>query len=94
MAAVYILFSPSLKKYYVGSCKDVIVRIEQHLLTHFPKAFTSSAKDWCIYYSHNDLSYMQARRIESHIKKMKSRKFIENFKKYPEIFEQLKIRYQ
>jgi len=37
----------------------------------------------------DNLEYLQARKIEAHIKRMKSRKFIENLKKYPEIQERL-----
>ncbi len=93
MASIYILYSPSLRKYYIGSCKDVIVRIDQHFSVHFPGAFTAKTIDWIVYYMHDDLNYLQARKIEAHIKKMKSKKFIENLKKYPEILERLKKLY-
>lgn len=36
----------------------------------------------------------QARALEGHIKRMKSKKYIENLKRYPEIIEKLKIRYR
>ena len=85
MAAVYILYSPSLNKFYVGSCVDVTERLHQHLASFFPRAFTSKVKDWIVYFSLSDLSYEQARRIELHIKNMRSRKYIENLKRYPEI---------
>ena len=41
----------------------------------------------------DDLSYNMDRKIESHIKNMKSRKFIENLKKYPSILENLLKKY-
>jgi len=94
MAAVYILYSPSQEKYYIGSCTDVFERVKQHLSVHFPGAFTSKTKDWTIYFTRENLNYRQARKIELHIKKMKSKKYIENLKKYPDIFEKLIDLYQ
>jgi len=38
-----------------------------------------------LYYCIEDLLYHQARAIERHIKKMKSKKYIENLKMYEEI---------
>ena len=89
MASVYILYSSTLNKYYTGSCKDHSKRLEEHLSELFPKAYTAKAKDWCLFFVIDNLEYLQARKIEAHIKRMKSRKFIENLKKYPEIQERL-----
>lgn len=85
MAAVYILYSPSLNKFYIGSCIDLTERLKQHFSKISPHAFTSTAKDWIVSLSLTDLSYRQARSIESHIKKMKSKKYIENLKRFPEL---------
>ena len=82
MAAVYILYSSSLNKFYIGSCVELTERLEQHLSKISPHAFTSKAKDWIVYFSLTDLSYKQARSIASHIKSMKSKKYIENLKRF------------
>ena len=94
MAVVYILYSPYLNKFYAGSCNDIFERIDQHLSKFFPQAFTANTKDWIIYFHIDGLEYKQARRIELHIKRMKSKKFIENLKKYPELVEKLILLYQ
>ncbi len=94
MAALYILYSPSLNKFYTGSCIDVSDRIDQHLSEYFPGAFTGKAKDWVIYFDLNGLVYQQARKIEAHVKRMKSKKFIENLKAYPELSLKLIALYQ
>jgi len=93
MATVYILYSQSLDKYYIGSCIEVAERLDQHLSKFFPGAFTSKANDWVIFFSLIDLSYKQARSIESHIKNMKSKKYIQNLKRYSEISQNLKNLY-
>ena len=94
MANVYILYSKKLDKYYTGSCFNLMERIDDHLHKRFEDGFTSKADDWKLFYSINDLNYQQARKIEKHIKKMKSRKYIENLKLYTEITIKLKEKYK
>ncbi len=94
MAALYILFSEKLNKFYTGSCKDLQQRLQSHINKSFINAFTINSDDWTLYFSCNDLDYKQARNIESHIKKMKSKVYIENLAKYPEIIERLKEKYK
>jgi len=89
MASVYILYSASINQYYTGSCKELSERLQQHLSESIPGAFTAKVKDWKLYYSIDNLTYEQARQIEAHIKRMKSRKFIENIKKYHELTRKL-----
>ena len=93
MASLYILYSQSLDKYYVGSCEDVESRIKDHLSKHFPGAYTARANDWELFFKLDDLSYSQARRIEIHIKRMKSKVYIQNLGKYPNLAEGLKKRF-
>jgi len=94
MAVVYILYSSSLDKFYTGSCDDFQERIRQHENGYFPQAFTGKATDWIIYLLLENLSYLQARSIEAHIKRMKSRRFLENLKKYPELLNGLADKYK
>ena len=46
---VYILFSSSLNRYYIGSTNDVEERLNKHLSSG--KGFTSKAKDWKVKYT-------------------------------------------
>ncbi|WP_346429910.1 GIY-YIG nuclease family protein [Chryseobacterium indologenes] len=49
-ATVYLLYSESLDKYYIGySCEDLQERLREHPSNH--KGFTVKAKDWIIIYS-------------------------------------------
>ena len=82
MASVYILFSNSINKFYIGSCLDTQARLHQHLNNSFSNSFTSKAKDWILFYEIQNLDYQQARSIEQHIKSMKSSTYIKNLKKY------------
>jgi len=94
MATVYILYSKFIDKYYIGSCKDFSVRYEEHLYKVNSNSFTSRADDWTLFYKIDNLEYQQSRKIEQHIKKMKSRVFIENLSKYPQISIKLIQKYK
>ncbi len=93
MAAVYILYSKSIDSFYIGSCNELINRMTQHVNKLLEQSFTKRASDWELYFVVEGLEYVQVRKIEKHIKKMKSKKYIVNLKKYPEIFEKLKRKY-
>ena len=94
MASVYILESVLAKRYYIGSCKDLRCRLAQHKSGEFGLSYTSNHKDWVLYYSKEGLEYAQSRKIESHIKNMKSRTYIQNLKKYPGMMDKLLDRYK
>jgi putative endonuclease len=94
MASVYILYSKKLNRFYIGSCNDLSYRIDQHLTKSFIKSFTAKSDDWEIFLSIDDLEYQQARSVELHIKKMKSKIYIENLKKYLAIAKKLIEKYE
>lgn len=85
MASVYILFSKKLDRFYTGSCLDLSERLDEHLRGIYADSFTSKAIDWELFLWIDNLTYQQARLIELHIKKMKSKVYIKNLKKYEEI---------
>ena len=76
MAVVYILHSEKADRFYIGSTKDMAIRMEQHLAKVFSGAFTARADDWQIALCLENLGYSQARQIETYIKSMKSKVFI------------------
>ena len=89
MASIYIFFSKALNRFYIGSCANLDLRLDQHLNKIFTNSFTVKANDWTLYLSVDNLSYKQARSLEIHIKKMKSIIYIKNLKKYPEMILKL-----
>jgi putative endonuclease len=82
---VYILFSKKLGKYYVGQTIELNERMVLHNTKYFKNSFTAKANDWSLVFSLDCDSRLQALAIEKHIKKMKSRKYIENLIKNPGI---------
>lgn len=57
------------------------------------RKFTANANDWKLFLLISCKSKTQALSIEKHIKKMKSKTYIENLKKYPEMIDKLKSKY-
>ena len=81
MATVYILYSETGDHFYIGSCKELEFRFQDHLNKKYKDSFTSKYQDWEIYLEIQQLEYQQARKIERHIKRMKSKKYIRDLKK-------------
>ena len=93
VASVYILFSKQIDQFYIGSCLNLATRLDIHQKNVFKNAFTKRANDWELYFEIPDLSFETARKIEAHIKKMKSRVYLQNLIKYPEISVKLKLKF-
>ncbi len=91
----YILYSTKLDRYYIGSTQLLPEqRLQQHLNQHYENnKFTANAHDWVLFFSISCMSIKQARQIERHIKAMKSKQYIRNLRKYPELSERLIIRF-
>jgi putative endonuclease len=85
MPFVYILFSKAIHKFYTGSCNDLEIRLNQHRQKIFDKAFTKKADDWEIVWKIYINNAKDARIIEHKIKQMKSKIYIQNLIKYPEM---------
>ncbi|MFB6343546.1 GIY-YIG nuclease family protein [Saccharicrinis sp. FJH62] len=78
MYCVYILYSKSADKYYVGSTSNIEQRLYQHNNSTVNK-FTSKYRPWELmsFFEVGD-SKRVALQIEKHIKKQKSRKYVED----------------
>ena len=86
----YILYSKSVNRFYIGYTSDIKERISLHNKGSFGnKSYTHKASDWELYLIIPCETIEQAVFVELKIKKMKSRKYIENLKKYPEIIERI-----
>jgi len=91
----YILYSPKADKYYIGSTRlDPTIRLERHLEEYYGHSkFTKQANDWVLFHIIECYSFSQALKIEKHIKQMKSKTYLQNLSKYPEISMKLLGKY-
>ena len=71
MFTMYILYSQSLAKFYIGFTGDSIEdRLAKHLSNH--RGFTGKAKDWKVVYTEIFSTKAEAMKGESQIKGWKS----------------------
>ncbi|PRY90766.1 GIY-YIG nuclease family protein [Mongoliibacter ruber] len=95
-AFVYILFSEKLNRFYSGiTTLEVDQRIQNHINKVYGKFnFTQKADDWILFHFIECQDLPQARKIEIHIKKMKSSTYLRNLAKYPEMSDKLLIKFK
>jgi putative endonuclease len=93
MASVYILYSQRGGKYYIGCTNDIDQRIHYHTSKEFVNSFTAKYSEWELFYEIPSLSITTARKIEAHIKRMKSTVYLRNLKKFPEMTQRLILKY-
>jgi putative endonuclease len=90
----YVIYSQSVDKYYIGYTEDFEERLKLHNSGYFGgKSYTHKASDWKEFIRIKCRTIEMAIYFESRIKRMKSRKFIEDLKTYPEIIEKLQREY-
>jgi len=93
MHYVYILFSTATNKYYIGETPDVIVRLEFHNDAQKNTNSTKTGIPWELFWSLEVADRSIARKIESHIKQMRTQKYYNDLKKYSEISKKLTKKY-
>jgi len=95
MCCCYVLYSKVLDRYYIGYTADKLEnRVRKHNQGYYgKKKYTWRSNDWELYLEIKCSNKKQAMAIERHIKKMKSRIYIENIRRYPEIIMRLKEHY-
>ena len=72
---VYIIYSKTKDKFYIGSTQNIEERISKHNNNH--KGFTGKNNDWELKYVEEFEDKYQAMQRENEIKRKKSRKYIE-----------------
>ena len=76
MRFLYILYSSSLDRYYVGhTCEELKERIRKHNTNH--KGFTGKTSDWVLTYHEKFENKQLAYKREREVKSFKSRKMLE-----------------
>ena len=89
MFYIYIIYSESADRYYIGHTNDPARRLEQHN-TVIKNSYTFKFRPWilkaCFEISE---SRGEARKVENYLKSMKSRKLIESLILYPEEFDKI-----
>jgi putative endonuclease len=93
MFFVYILYSQSKGRFYIGQTQNLEERLSQHNSGFFKNSHTHLTNDWKVFHSISCQTRKQAVNIESHIKRARKRKYLEDLQKYPEISKKLIEKY-
>jgi putative endonuclease len=75
MFYIYILYSESFNRYYVGQCEDIAARLQRHNSRGVPS--TKPYIPWEMVYTEVFLTRTEAMAREKEIKNKKSRNYIE-----------------
>lgn len=76
MHFVYVIYSPSADRYYIGETIDIAERLIQHRQHHYAGSFSSFADDWKIAFSLRFKDRASALKAEAHLKKSKSKVYL------------------
>ena len=93
MYIVYILFSRSLGKFYIGQTRNLSDRLTRHNSARVP--FTSKGTPWILLWSTEKPTRGEAMRLERKLKNLSQLRLVEFMKKYcdgvpsPDILHQL-----
>jgi len=91
----YIIYSKTLDRFYIGYTVDFNERLRQHNSGYYGSGiYTFKVKDWEEYLLIPCETINEAVYIERYIKRMRSRRYIENLKRYPEIIDKIRLRYR
>ncbi|MFD1629508.1 GIY-YIG nuclease family protein [Pseudopedobacter beijingensis] len=75
MFTVYVLYSLTATRYYIGVTSDVAGRLRRHNSSH--KGFTGKASDWQLVYTEIYEEKSEAMKRERELKSWKSRSCLE-----------------
>ena len=91
---VYIIYSPSIDRYYIGQCKNLLHRLRQHNDLELNQNWTKRGIPWELSLKIACITQHQAMKLEHFIKKMKSRKFLQRLIIDKGLQDSLKSRYK
>ena len=94
MAWVYILISDQNGKFYIGASRNVDERLIWHNSILKNTGHSRKGIPWKIFLTLECDNMNHALKVEKHIKKMKSRKFIFDIEKFPDLRKRVIEKYR
>lgn len=74
MAYLYILYSPSMDSFYVGSTNNLVCRIQEH--ANGCTSTTRCARPWFLVFLHTVATLSAPRKLELRLKRFKNKRII------------------
>ncbi|WP_339693870.1 GIY-YIG nuclease family protein [uncultured Roseivirga sp.] len=91
--SVYILFSPSIDKFYTGYSSNIEERVRFHNDINKNRIWTKRGQPWEKFLVIEGLTKSQALKIEKYIKRMKSKKYLQELPNNLSLVEELKAKF-
>jgi len=80
MFTVYALYSPELKKIYIGQTENLEERLKAHRDKRFSKSYTGKLSDeWLLIYSERVKDRSEALKREKQLKSFRGREFVKKY---------------
>jgi putative endonuclease len=92
MHYLYILFSESSQKFYIGETNNIDERILKHRNHYYSNSFTKIANDWKVVLSFICNDKEEAVYLENFIKRMKSKTFNNKIIANPSILKDILLK--
>ena len=89
MYYLYVIYSKSVNRYYVGESPNVENRLRMHQNHYFKNGFTKAATDWEVLLSKECRTKDDAIYLEKFVKRMKSKTFIRKIIEDPKILDDI-----
>lgn len=77
MFKVYILQSQADKSYYIGQCKNIDIRLDQHNFSNRKNSYTRRKRPWVLVYTESYSTRIETVKRERYFKKIKNNKYLE-----------------
>ncbi|WP_339608623.1 GIY-YIG nuclease family protein [uncultured Roseivirga sp.] len=91
--SVYILFSPSIDKFYTGYSSNIEERVRFHNDINKNRIWTKRGQPWEKFFVIEGLTKSQALKVEKYIKRMKSKKYLQELPNNLNLIEELKAKF-
>ena len=89
MHYLYIIYSKTTNRFYIGETHDAEERLEKHNHHQYKNSYTKIASDWELVLKFECTNREETLFLEQFIKKMKSKKFIEKLVLNPLILKDI-----
>ena len=88
----YVLYSPSIDRFYIGYSSNFTERLKFHNDLDKNRISTKRGIPWEVFLTMDGLEKSVSRKLELHLKRMKSKKYLKDLKANPQLVKNLLAR--
>ena len=88
----YILYSKTIDRFYIGYSSNFPERLQYHNNPEKYRIWTKRGIPWEVFLTIDELEKSVSRKLELHLKRMESKKYIKHLKANPQLVKDLLTR--